>query len=151
MASTKLILTQEVTGLGAPGDVVEVKGGYARNYLLPRGFATIYTKGAERQIESIRAARKAREIKSIDEATALRDALHAKIVDLRVKAGPNGRLFGAVTPAEIAKAVEASGVGTVDKRKIEVTEPIKALGSYKANVRLHEDVSAVIDLRVIAG
>ncbi len=91
----KLILTHEVTGLGAPGDVVEVKDGYARNFLVPRGLATAWSKGAEKQVTSIRKARKAREIATLDEAKAIRDALQSKPVVVRAKSGDSGRLFGA--------------------------------------------------------
>lgn len=147
----KLILTHEVTGLGAAGDVVEVKNGYARNYLLPRGFALTWTKGGEKQVESIKAARAAREHASLEEAQQQAAALAAKPVKLVVKAGETGRLFGTVKADDVAKAVEAAGLGSVDKRKVELPAHIKSVGSYQANVRLHEDVAAVIDLEVVAG
>jgi large subunit ribosomal protein L9 len=147
----KLILTHEVTGLGTAGDVVEVKNGYARNYLLPRGFALTWSKGGEKQVESIKAARAAREIASIEEAQQLAASLSAKPVKLTVKAGESGRLFGTVKQGDVAAAVEAAGLGSIDKRKVELPEHIKSVGNYQANVRLHEDVSAVIDLQVVAG
>jgi large subunit ribosomal protein L9 len=142
----KLILTHEVTGLGTAGDVVEVKNGYARNYLLPRGFALAWSKGGEKQVESIKAARAAREHASLEDAQA-----QAQSVKLTVKAGESGRLFGTVKPADVAAAVEAAGLGAIDKRKVELPEHIKSVGKYQANVRLHEDVAAVIDLQVVAG
>lgn len=145
----KLILTHEVTGLGAPGDVVEVKDGYARNFLLPRGLATGWSKGAEKQIAGIRKARKAREIASLDDAKAMRDSLQAKAVVVKAKAGQSGRLFGAVTTTDIAEAVEAQGGQKIDKRKVEIGQPIKSLGEYQVQVRLHEDVTAQIDVRVV--
>jgi large subunit ribosomal protein L9 len=148
---SKLILTQEVTGLGAAGDVVEVKNGYARNYLLPRGFALTWTKGGEKQVESIKAARTAREHASLEDAQKQAAALSAKPVKLTVKAGDSGRLFGTVKADDVAKAVEAAGLGSIDKRKVELPAHIKSVGSYQANVRLHEDVAAVIDLDVVAG
>jgi large subunit ribosomal protein L9 len=147
----KLILTHEVTGLGTAGDVVEVKNGYARNYLLPRGFALAWSKGGEKQVESIKAARAAREHASLEDAQAQAQALSAKPVKLTVKAGESGRLFGTVKPADVAAAVEAAGLGAIDKRKVELPEHIKSVGKYQANVRLHEDVAAVIDLQVVAG
>ncbi|WP_336714736.1 50S ribosomal protein L9 [Arthrobacter sp. USHLN218] len=147
----KLILTHEVTGLGTAGDVVEVKNGYARNYLLPRGFALTWSKGGEKQVESIKAARAAREVASLEEAQQLAATLSAKPVKLTVKAGESGRLFGTVKQGDIAAAVEAAGLGSIDKRKVELPEHIKSVGNYQANVRLHEDVSAVIDLQVVAG
>ncbi|WP_199424747.1 50S ribosomal protein L9 [Actinotalea solisilvae] len=145
----KLILTHEVTGLGAPGDVVDVKDGYARNFLLPRGLATGWSKGAEKQIAGIRKARKAREIASLDEAKAVADRLRSNPVTVAVKAGESGRLFGAVTTTHIAEAVAAAGGPTIDKRKVEIGQPIKSVGSYTVQVRLHDDVSAQIDVRVV--
>jgi large subunit ribosomal protein L9 len=146
----KIILTHEVTGLGAAGDVVEVKDGYARNYLLPRSFAMPWTKGAEKDITAIRKARKAREIASLDEAKATRDALQAKTVVVSAKAGASGRLFGAVTSTEIAAAVAASGAPAIDKRRIEVAQAIKAVGEYTVQVRLHPEVSAKVTVKVVA-
>lgn len=145
----KLILTHEVTGLGAPGDVVEVKDGYARNYLLPRGLATAWSKGAQKQIDQIRKARKAREIASLDDARAIRDSLQSKAVVVTVKAGASGRLFGAVTTTDIAEAITAAGGPSVDKRKIEIGQPIKSIGEYQVQVRLHEDVAAQVDVEVV--
>ena len=147
---SKLILTHEVTGLGTPGDVVEVKDGYARNYLVPRGLATAWSKGAEKQVTSIRKARKAREIATLDEAKAIRDALQSKSVVVKAKSGESGRLFGAITTTEIAEAVKAAGAPEVDKRKVEVGQPIKALGDYTVQVRLHPEVTAKIDVTVVA-
>jgi large subunit ribosomal protein L9 len=146
----KLILTHEVTGLGEPGDIVEVKDGYARNFLMPRGLATAWTKGAEKNISSIRRARKAREIATLDDAKAVRDSLESKPVVVAAKAGEAGRLFGAVTTTEIAEAVAASGAPKIDKRKIEVGHPIKALGDFTVSVRLHPEVSAKVTVKVVA-
>lgn len=146
----KLILTHEVTGLGEPGDVVDVKDGFARNYLVPRSLATPWSKGAESQVTAIRKARKAREIATLDEAKATRDSLQSKPVVVKVKAGNGGRLFGAVTTAEIADAVAALGGVTVDKRKIEIAKPIKSTGEFSVSVRLHPEVSAKIAVNVVA-
>ncbi|NLT56007.1 MAG: 50S ribosomal protein L9 [Actinomycetales bacterium] len=146
----KLILTQEVTGLGTPGDVVEVKDGYGRNYLLPRGLATPWTKGGEKQVESIRRARAKREIKSIEDARQVKGILEAKTVTLRVRAGSSGRLFGSVTPADVAEAVAAVGGPKLDRRKVEVRNAIKSTGDYTVSVRLHPDVEARVKLQVVA-
>ncbi|MCV2392867.1 50S ribosomal protein L9 [Actinotalea sp. M2MS4P-6] len=145
----KLILTHEVTGLGTPGDVVEVKDGYARNYLLPRGLATTWSKGAEKQIAGIRKARKAREIATLEDAAAVRTQLQTQVFTIAAKAGASGRLFGAVTTSDIAEAVTAGGGPAIDKRKVEIGQPIKAIGDYQVQVRLHADVSAQIDVRVV--
>ena len=147
----KLILTHEVTGLGAPGDVVEVRDGYARNYLLPRGLATAWTSGAQKQVDAIRTARRKREIATVEDARAVRDALQASTVRVAVRSGGNGRLFGSVTTADIADAVAAAGGPALDRRKIEVSQPIKALGAYKVQVRLHEQVVANLAVEVVAG
>ncbi|HET9657122.1 MAG TPA: 50S ribosomal protein L9 [Kineosporiaceae bacterium] len=147
----KLILTQEVSGLGTPGDVVEVKDGYARNFLLPRGLAVAWTKGGEKQIASIRAARRSREIKTLEDAKAVQALLQAKPVTLVAKAGANGRLFGAVTPADVAEAVVKVGGPQVDRRKVELPTAIKAVGAYTVHVRLHPDVQAKVAVQVVAG
>jgi ribosomal protein L9 len=147
---SKLILTHEVTGLGAPGDVVDVKNGFARNYLIPQGWAVMWTRGGEKQIEQIKAARLAREHATLEEAQDLKSKLQANPVTLTVKAGGGGRLFGSVKTTDVADAVAAAGLGTVDKRKIEITTPIKAVGEHEATVRLRDDLVATITLRVVA-
>ncbi|WAB82302.1 50S ribosomal protein L9 [Microcella daejeonensis] len=147
---SKLILTQEVTGLGAPGDVVEVKNGYARNYLIPQGFAVSWSRGGEKQVEQIKAARAAREHATIEEAQDLKLRLEANPVKLTVKAGAEGRLFGSVKTSDIASAVEAAGVGSVDKRLIEIVSPIKSVGSHEAILKLRDGIVATITLQVVA-
>lgn len=146
----KLILTNEVAGLGSAGDVIEVKNGYARNYLIPQGFAVAWTRGGEKQVSSIRAARDARAIHDHEEAVALKDALEANPVRLAVKAGAEGRLFGSVKTVDIADAVQAAGLGDIDKRKVHISAPIKSTGSHEATVRLRDDLTAVITLQVVA-
>jgi len=146
----KLILTNEVAGLGSAGDVIEVKNGYARNYLIPQGFAVAWTRGGAKQVESIQAARKARAIHDLDEANALKAKLEGTKVRLAVKAGAEGRLFGSVKTADVADAVAAEGLGSIDKRKVHFAAPIKSIGEHEATVRLHDDVTAVITLQVIA-
>jgi len=145
----KLILTQEVTGLGTPGDVVEVKDGYGRNFLMPRGLATPWTKGGEKQVASIRKARESREIADVEVAQRMKQALESATVRLPVNAGSAGRLFGAVTPADVAAAVKAATGTEVDRRKVEIAQPIKALGAHQVTLRLHADVQATIDLEVV--
>ncbi|MCA5924351.1 MULTISPECIES: 50S ribosomal protein L9 [Curtobacterium] len=147
---SKLILTHEVSGLGSAGDVVDVKNGYARNYLIPQGFAVAWSKGGEKQVESIRAARTARELATIEEAQDLKMKLENATIQLSVKAGKDGRLFGSVRPADVADAVQAQGVGSLDKRKVEVPATIKTVGDHEATVRLREDITAVISLKVVA-
>ena len=145
----KLILTQEVTGLGTPGDVVEVKDGYGRNYLVPRGLATAWTKGGQKQVDQIRAARKTREIADVETAKSVKASLESKPVRLTVNAGGTGRLFGSVTPGDVADAVQESTGKAVDRRKIEIGNPIKSVGTYQVSVRLHPEVSANVAIEVV--
>jgi large subunit ribosomal protein L9 len=145
----KLILTQEVTGLGAPGDVVEVKDGYGRNYLVPRGLGIRWTRGAEKTVESIKAARGSRAVRDHDHAEEIRAKLEAAPVNVQVRAGESGRLFGAVTVTDIASAIAGVTGEDVDKRTIAVTHPIKSLGNHEITVRLHEDVAASVSINVV--
>ncbi len=147
----KLILTSEVSGLGAPGDIVEVKDGYGRNFLLPRSLATPWTKGGQKQVDAIRKARASREIATLDQAQAIKSRLESSTVTLDAQAGASGRLFGAVTTADVARAVAAAGGPELDKRKIELGRPIKTVGRYDVSVRLHVDVAANVALEVVSG
>lgn len=145
----KIILTQEVTGLGGPGDVVEVKDGYGRNYLVPRGVAIRWTRGAEKTVESIKAARASRAVRDHDHAAEIKAKLEAQPVSVKVRSGQGGRLFGAVTAAEIAGALSEASGEAVDKRTIVLGNPIKALGAHEVSVKLHDEVSATVALNVI--
>ena len=145
----KLILTQEIDGLGAPGDVVEVKDGYGRNYLVPRGLAMRWTRGGEKTIESIKKARVSRAVRDQDHAEQIKAKLEANAVPVQVRAGTGGRLFGAVTTAEIAGALSDVSGEQVDKRTIVVLHPIKTLGAHEISIRLHDEVSATVSLNVI--
>ena len=149
----KLILTQEVSGLGAAGDIVEVKDGYGRNFLIPRGFGIRWTKGGERTVESIKAARSSREVRDLDHAKQIKAQLESTPVNLPVRAGEGGRLFGAVTVSDIAGAIAGavSGGAHVDKRKIIVGNPIKSLGTHQVTVKVHDELDATVSLNVVAG
>ncbi len=146
--SMKLILTNEVTGLGSPGDVVEVAGGYGRNYLVPRGLAMPWTRGAEKQIDLIKRARAARDIRSQDDAKEAAKRLSALTVQLTVRAGAQGRLFGSVSASDIATAVLKAGGPELDRRRIEISTPIRTVGTHQVTVRLHSDVTATLDVEV---
>ncbi|MES4902334.1 MULTISPECIES: 50S ribosomal protein L9 [unclassified Streptomyces] len=146
----KIILTHEVSGLGAAGDVVDVKDGYARNYLVPRGLAIRWTKGGEKDVEQIRRGRRIREIATIEQANEVKAQLEGVKVRLKTRAGDAGRLFGSVTPADIASAIKDAGGPEVDKRRIEVAAPIKTLGAHQVSVRLHAEVAAKVGVEVIA-
>jgi large subunit ribosomal protein L9 len=147
----KLILTQEVTGLGAPGDVVEVKDGYGRNYLVPRGLGIRWTRGAEKTVESIKNARGARAVRDHDHADQIKAKLEAAPVNVQVRAGETGRLFGAVTTTDVAAALSLVAGEDVDKRTIAIARPIKSLGAHEITVRLHDDVAATVALNVVPG
>jgi large subunit ribosomal protein L9 len=145
----KLILTHEVANLGAPGDVVEVKNGYGRNFLVPRGLAIQWTKGAEKQIATIKKAREVREVRDLGHAEEIKSQLEAEPVNLQVRAGSGGRLFGAVTVTDIVAAVRESGGPNIDKRRIEIGQPIKSLGAHHVDVRIHPEVTASLALNVV--
>lgn len=147
----KLILTQDVTGLGAAGDVVTVKDGYGRNFLMPRGFAVAWTRGGEKQQAQIKRARKVRQVRDLAHANEIKQALEAKSVVLTVKAGESGKLFGSVTTADIADAVKTAGGVVLEKRAIELAKPIKTIGKHTAKVAVHEGVVATVNLEVVAG
>ena len=147
----KLILTQEVSGLGTAGDIVEVKDGYGRNFLMPRGLAVAWTKGGEKQVVQIKRARKVREIRDNAHANEVKQALESLAVLLAVNAGENGKLFGSVTTGDIAAAVKAAGGPVLDKRKIHTASPIKAVGKHTAKVDVHTGVVATVTLQVVKG
>jgi large subunit ribosomal protein L9 len=146
----KLILTADVSGLGAPGDVVEVKDGYGRNYLVPQGFAMRATKGAEKQIASIRRARDVREVRDLTHAREIKSELEGLKVTLPTRAGAAGRLFGSVTVADVVSAVKAAGGPILDKRKVELAAPIKTLGTHEVVVRVTGDISAKVAIEVVS-
>jgi large subunit ribosomal protein L9 len=146
----KLILTQEVAGLGAPGDVVEVKDGYGRNYLIPQGSAMRWTRGGQKTIDSIKNARTARAVRDTDHAAEVKAQLEGATYQVKVRAGQGGRLFGAVTVGDIADAIAEAGT-PVDKRTIMLGAPIKTLGPHTVTVRVLDDVEATVSLNVVAG
>lgn len=146
----KLILTAPVEHLGIPGDIVEVKDGYGRNFLLPRGHAISWTRGAEKQIDGIKRARDAREIRGTEHAVQVREQLEALEVTLPARAGEAGKLFGAVTAAEVVLAVKKAGGPALDKRSIEITKPIKTVGKHTVGIKLTAGVVAHISVGVVA-
>ena len=146
----KLILTAAVDNLGIAGDVVDVKDGYGRNYLVPRGFGIVWTKGAEKQIAGIKRSRDAREIRGLDHAQEVRTELEGLSVTLPVRAGATGKLFGAVTANDVAGAIKKAGGPLLDKRSVEIAKPIKNLGNHTVGVKLHDAVTAHVQLAVVA-
>ncbi|MCT2154534.1 50S ribosomal protein L9 [Corynebacterium sanguinis] len=148
----KLILTAAVDKLGEPGDIVEVKGGYGRNFLLPRGLAIHATRGAEKQIEDIKRAQSARQVRDLDHAKELRDTLDQLTgVQVKVRTSEAGKLFGSVQPADIADAVKAAGGPDLDKRRIEVPKGlVTKTGGYQVKVKLHDDVEGKVNFEVVS-
>jgi large subunit ribosomal protein L9 len=148
----KIILTTDVANLGGPGDLVEVKDGYARNYLLPRGYAIVATKGAEKNVRTIRRAQESRRIRDLDHAKEVKATLEGLgTIQLSAKAAANSKkLFGSVTNADIAAAIKAAGGPLLDRRVIETGGHIKTTGKHQVNVRLHPDVEAGVRLEVKA-
>jgi large subunit ribosomal protein L9 len=148
-ATMKLILTQDVPSLGAPGDVVEVAPGYGRNYLVPQGMAISATRGAEKQIATIRRAREVREVRDLGHANEIKAQLSNLKVRLPARSGEGGRLFGSVTSSDIVEAVQKAGGPKLDRRLITLAAPIKALGSHTVKVKVHPEVEASVQLEVV--
>jgi len=148
MANVKLILREDVPSLGDAGELVAVKPGYARNYLLPRGMAILATEGNLKELEHhkrVVAERVARERKDLE---AQRDRIQAHVIEISAQAGEEGKLFGSVTAIQIAEALAAKGV-EVDRRKIVLEEPIKEVGEHSVPLRLRKDVVAQIKVKVV--
>lgn len=148
----KLILTAEVDKLGVPGDIVEVKNGYGRNYLLPRGLAIVATRGAEKQIEGIRRAQEARAIRDLDHAKELKEQLEAlEGVKVAVRTSEKGKIFGSVKADDIAAAVKQAGGPTLDKRSVKLGKAdVKSTGAHSTTVKLHDEVEANVNFEVVS-
>jgi large subunit ribosomal protein L9 len=145
----KLILTAPIDNLGSPGDVVEVKDGYGRNFLIPRGFAIRWTRGGEKQIEGIKRSRAAREIRGLDHAEDVRGQLEELTIDLPARAGDTGKLFGAVTAGDVAAAIKKAGGPSIDKRAVQIAKPIKTVGLHTVGIKLHDAVTAHVRIVVV--
>jgi large subunit ribosomal protein L9 len=145
----KLILKQEVAGLGGPGDIVEVADGYGRNFLLPQGKAMLATKGAEKQVAAIRRAREVRDVRDLGSAKDIAAQLGGLKVTLTARAGDGGRLFGSVTTSDVVDAVSRAGGPKIDKRRVLIASPIKALGTHAVTVKVHPEVDATVSLEVV--
>jgi len=146
----KLILLSDVKSLGKKGDVVDVAEGYARNFLLPRKLATEADRGALAQLGSQKQAQERRDAQTLADAKTLADRLAAAKLAVKAKAGGNGKLFGAVTNADVASAIQEALAVAIDKHKIEIKSQIKALGSYPVEIKLHKNVVAKTTVDVIS-
>ena len=145
----EVILLEKIANLGNLGDKVNVKAGYGRNYLLPQGFAILWTKGAEKQVAVIKRAREAREIRDLGQANEVKTQLSGLKVTLTARSGNGGRLFGSITPAEIVDAVKAAGGPSLDRRRLELPGHIKTTGAYNVQVKLHPEVTATFPVNVV--
>ena len=147
----KIILTADVPNLGAPGDIVEVKDGYGRNYLLPRKMAIVATRGAEKQVETIQRAQRARQIRDLDHAKEVASDLGKLTLTVKAKAaGDSGRLFGSITSGDVVDAVRAAGGPALDRRAVDVPGQIKTVGKHPVTVRLHPEVTTQVEISVVA-
>jgi large subunit ribosomal protein L9 len=148
----KLILTAEVDHLGSAGDTVEVKDGYGRNFLLPRGMAIVASRGAERQADEIRRARETKTVRDLDHAKELKTAIEALgPVALPVRTAGAGKLFGSVSPADVVASIKKAGGPNLDKRTVYLPKThIKAVGTYAVAVHLHPEVSVALSVNVVA-
>jgi len=146
----KLILTREVPGLGNAGDVVTVKDGFGRNFLLPRGNAILWTKGGEGQIEGIKRARSAREIRDLDHAKEIKAKLESANIVVKVKIGSTGSMFGSVTDKDIVAAIKSATNETVDRHRIKLTKQIKKVGKYTVRIALESQVVANVPVSVVS-
>lgn len=147
----RIVLREDVDDLGRKGDLLEVADGYARNYLVPRGLALKASKGIVKQAESMRRSREVREVRDRAAAEEVASKLSGARVEITARAGEGGKLFGSVTASDIADAVLAQSGVEIDRRKIELAEPLKELGPAELTVRLHSGVDATIHVEVIAG
>jgi large subunit ribosomal protein L9 len=148
----KLILTAEVDHLGDTGDTVEVKDGYGRNYLLPRGLATVASRGAQKQVDEIRRAREVKAVRDLEHANELKAAIEAAApISMPVKtAADSGKLFGSVGPGDVVTAIKKAGGPSLDKRIVRLPKThIKALGEHRVSVHLHPDVDVEVVVNVV--
>lgn len=145
----KLILQREVDKLGVPGDVVEVKDGYARNYLLPRGLAIPASKGAVRHAQQLREAHDSRTVKARSEAEAIASQLAKVPLRVASRAGEDGKLFGSVTAQHLADELSKVAGLSIDRKRIHLDEPIRSLGTHEVAIHLHPDIDAKVTVEVV--
>jgi large subunit ribosomal protein L9 len=146
----KVILQREVDKLGAPGDVVEVADGYARNFLIPKGLASSASKGAVKHAERLREAHEKRQRVAVEAAQAIADRLNSTPVRIQAKAGEDGRLFGSITVHQLADEIEKIAGAEIDRKQIYLAEPIRSVGAHEVAVHLHPQVDATVAVQVVA-
>ena len=146
----KVVLRDDVDGVGRRGDIVEVSGGFARNFLLPASKAIVATPGVEAQAAAMRRARDLRATTDRASADTVAETLRSARITIEARAGAEGRLFGSVTAADVADALKAKTGADVDRRRIILGEPIRSVGTHSVTVRLHSDVELSLDVEVVA-
>lgn len=144
----QVVLRSDLAGLGKKGDIIEVAAGHARNYLLPRGYAIVATQGIKKQAASMRRGRDLKDAKDREAAETVARALVPQVVTVTARAGPEGRLFGSVTALDVVTAVADQTGIQLDRRSIQLDEPIRSLGTHEVPVRLHTDVQFRVTLEV---
>jgi large subunit ribosomal protein L9 len=146
----KVILRADVPDLGKRGDILDVADGFARNYLVPKGMAMTASPGAKAQATAMRRARDLRDAQDRSAAEEVATTLVSKVVTLSARAGSEGKLFGSITASDIAEAVEAQTGVALDRRKLDLDEPVKTLGTHVVSVKLHTDVEFPVTIEVVA-
>ena len=146
----RVVLRDDVENSGRKGDLIEVTDGYARNYLVPRGLAIRATKGVVRQADAMRRSREARDARERDAAQSLADQLRGRRIAVRARAGEGGRLVGSIPAADLVDAVRDQTGVELDRRKTQLTEPLKELGAAEVPVKLHADVDVILTVDVVA-
>ena len=149
MANSEILLIKAVDGLGAEGDLVKVRAGYARNFLLPQGKAMPLTQANRKRVEALKKARVTRESKELEGATELSKQIEKAGIAIAVKTGEGGKLFGAVTANDIHDKLAAAGIN-VEKRRIHLGQPVKTLGKHSVKIKLHSDVSVELTFDVVS-
>jgi large subunit ribosomal protein L9 len=144
----RVLLRSDIDGVGRRGDIVDVSGGFARNYLVPTGRAVQAPPGVDKQAEAMRRARDLRDVKDRDSATTVAGVLSSKPVVIQARSGTEGRLFGSVTASDVAEAISSQLGATVDRRRIALEEPIRSVGTHTVHVRLHPEVEAEVVVEV---
>lgn len=147
----KVLLTEDLVNLGRIGDVVEVKPGYARNYLLPRGFAVMATPGALKQADNLKRTAEKHRARELSDARSLANQLNSLTLQFERKVGERGRLYGSVTSADIAERIEQvlKLEAELEKRRVLLLDPIRSLGNYEVEIRVHPDVTAHVQVEVV--
>jgi large subunit ribosomal protein L9 len=149
MAHSEVLLVKPVDGLGAEGDQVRVRAGYARNFLLPQGIAVPLTQSNRKQVDALKKARAVREAKELDGAQALAKQIEKAAIAIAVKTGEGGKLFGAVTANDLHDKLAAAGI-QVEKRRIHLGQPVKTLGKHEVKIRLHPEVTVELSFEVVS-